>query len=221
MLDGNAFDQPMARSALAGTAPVSTVSATGKRSGVVLAEITLGRITQIIARRGKADTVAAALRDAVGIAPPRKPMRAASGDTAIVWSGPNQWLLIRPRDAKAATELARKLTGLASITDQSDARVHLHLTGPDVRNALAKLMMLDLHPTEFPVGTAAMTGIAHIPVHIWRLPDSGIKSGGQTHGSDPISPAFVIAGPQSYATSLWHHVVVSAAEYGLDAQVLS
>lgn len=208
MLDGNAFDQPMARSALAGTAPVSTVSATGKRSGVVLAEITLGRITQIIARRGKADTVAATLRDTVGIAPPRKPMRAASVDTAIVWSGPNQWLLMQPRDAKTATELARKLTGLASITDQSDARVHLHLTGPDVRNALAKLVTLDLHPGEFTAGAAAMTGIAHIPVHIWRLPDSATGA------------AYVIAGPQSYATSLWHHIVVSAAEYGLDARVL-
>lgn len=209
MLDGNSRDQATARSALAGTAPVTTVSANGKRRGVVLTEIAPGRVTQIIARRDKADAVIAALQAAVGIAPPRTPMRAAKGDTAIVWSGPNQWLLMQPSDSTTAIDPASTLANLASITDQSDARVHLRLTGPDVRNALAKLVLLDLHPAEFPVGAAAMTGIAHIPVHIWRLPD--VDS----------STAFVIAGPQSYATSLWHHAVVSAAEYGLDASVLA
>ena len=107
-----------------------------------------------------------------------------------------------------ALDLAATLAGLAAVADQSDARVHLHLTGPDVRSALAKLLMFDLHPAEFPIGAAAITGIAHIPVHIWRLPDSDVGA------------AFVIAGPQSYAKSLWHHVVVSAAEYGLEAHVL-
>ena len=151
--------------------------------------------------------VTVALHSYLGMSPPRTPARVANGDVAIVWSGRGQWLLMQPHDARTATDLAQTLAGLASLTDQSDARVHLRLAGPDVRNALAKLVMLDLHPAGFPVGAAAMTVLAHMPVHIWRLPDGD-------------SATFVVAGPQSYATSLWHHIVTAAAEYGLDAQVL-
>lgn len=207
MLDGNPRVTAAARSALSGTAPVTTVSATGKRRGVVVEELALGHVLQVIARRGKANAVVAALRNATGVEAPATPKRTAQGDAAIVWSGPGQWLVMLPGAAETAMRVRASLAGLAAVVDQSDARVHLRLTGSDVRAALAKLVMLDLHPGEFAPGAAAMTVIAHIPVHIWRLAD----------GDE--GPVFVIAGPQSYATRLWHHIVISATEYGLDARV--
>ena len=208
MLDGNPRLAAKARSALAGTAPVTTVSAKGRRRGVVVAEAAPSHVLQIIARSGKAAAVAAALDDTIGIAAPRTPMRIAKGDIAIVWAGPGQWLLMQPATTEVSRGITAALTGIAALVDQSDSRVHVRLTGPDVRLALAKLVMLDLHPGEFACGSAAMTAIAHIPVHIWRLADGAEGS------------VFVIAGPQSYATSLWHHIVISAAEYGVDASVL-
>ena len=208
MLDGNPRIAASARSALAGTTPVITVSATGNRRGVVVEEVAPVHVLQVITRRGKAGAVVVALRDATGVDAPQTPTRIAKGDVALVWSGPGQWLVMSPGASETSKRVTAALAGLAAVVDQSDARVHLRLTGPDVRAALAKLVMLDLHPGEFAPGAAAMTVIAHVPVHLWRLTD-GVEG-----------PVFVIAGPQSYATSLWHHIVISAAEYGLDARVL-
>ncbi len=55
------------------------------------------------------------------------------------------------------------------MSNQSDARAALRLSGPHVRDMLAKGCMIDLHPSVFPPGAAAMTSIAHIGVHLWRL----------------------------------------------------
>lgn len=206
----NSANLGLARSPIAGTAAVSTVATAGGKPGVILTEQPAGTVLQIIARRGKTDAVRVALQSLTGLEAPPKPARVAKDNIALVWSGHGQWLLMTDAQSGAAivTKAASVLTGLASLTDQSDARMHLKLAGPRTRDALAKLAGIDVHPAVFPAGAAAMTVIADIPVHLWRLPD-------QAEG-----PAFEIAGPQSYAASLWHHVVVAAEEYGLQARVI-
>ena len=198
----------LARSPLAAVTALSTPAAAGNPCGVLLEEIPAGVTLQIIARQGKAEAVRAALRTATGLDAPTTPARVAKDGVALVWSGPAQWLLML--DAAAAPAIADKfaaaLAGHASISDQSDARVHLRLSGPHVRSALEKLVGIDVHPDAFVPGAAAMTAIADMAVHLWRLPDA-------SNGA-----AFVIAGAQSTAISLWHHVVTAAEEYGLDAR---
>ena len=208
MADANSDGLAMARSPLAGIEPVSTVSALGAKRGVVLEVVPAGSVLLIMARRGKTDAVRTALQSCIGLEAPLVPARVTKAGVALVWSGPGQWLLMQ--DAHSESQLMSKamaaLAGLASMTDQSDARVHLRLAGPHVRDALAKLTGIDLHPDVFYKGAAAMTVIAHIPVHLWRLPDTSGNS------------VFEIAGPQSTAASLWHHVVEASKEYGLDAR---
>ena len=196
----------LARSPIAGTPAVSTVATAGGKPGIFLREQVAGTVLQIIARRGKADAVRAALHSSTGLEAPAKPRRVAKDNAALVWSGPAQWLLMTNGGADIAAAAVTALTGLASLSDQSDSRLHLELYGPRTRDAMAKLVGIDVHPATFPEGAAAMTAIADIPVHLWRLPDAAEGA------------AFVIAGPQSTSASLWHHVVVAAEEYGLDAQ---
>ena len=190
MADANPDGLTPARSPLAGLEPVSTVSATGRKSGVVLDVLPAGPVLLIMARRGKTDAVRAALQDRIGLDAPVTPARVAKEGVALVWSGPNQWLLMQDNFSGPLTSnVTAALAGLASMTDQSDARVHLRLSGPHARDALAKLTGVDVHPAAFAEGAAAMTVIAHMPVHLWRLPD--------TAGS----AAFEIAGPRSTAAS--------------------
>lgn len=209
MTDQAASVRNTGRAPLHGTPPTVTVSAAGKRDGVVLRTRTPMAVQQVIARRGRSADVVAAARRILGVELPAKPRIASIGTVAALWSGPDQWLLMA--EGAGAGDLAercrRAFEGIGASIDQSDSRVHLSLGGPNVRDALAKLIGIDIDARVFPVGEAAMTVIAHIPVHVWRRPDAGSHA------------AFEIAGPQSFAASLWHHVVVAAAEFGLDARV--
>jgi heterotetrameric sarcosine oxidase gamma subunit len=102
-----------------------------------------------------------------------------------------------------APSLREAIDDLATVSDQLGSYAVLRLTGPRVRDALAKFVPLDLHPHVFDPGSAATTIASHIPVTLWRLADD----------SDG-SAVFEIAAPRSYAGSFWHVVMESSAEFG-------
>jgi sarcosine oxidase subunit gamma len=76
-----------------------------------------------------------------------------------------------------AATLMKDLNGVASVADQSDAYVLIRLSGERVRDALAKLIPIDIHPRAFTVGDAATTVAALIGVTLWRLADE-FRGGG-------------------------------------------
>jgi sarcosine oxidase subunit gamma len=120
------------------------------------------------------------------------------GMSDVIWSGPGQWLVAAPgHDAVAA--LTMKLGDVAAVTDQTDARVILRLSGPRVRDVLAKGCPIDLHPRAFKAGDVALTSISHIGVQIWQVDDA---------------PTFDIAVPRSMIESFWSWLDASAAEFG-------
>lgn len=120
------------------------------------------------------------------------------GTCDIIWSGPGQWLVAAPgRDAIAA--LAMKLTGVAAMTDQTDARAVIRLSGPRIRGVLAKGCLIDLHPRAFKAGDVALTTISHIGVQVWQINDA---------------PTFDIAVARSTIESFWSWLDASAAEFG-------
>lgn len=210
MAESKADSRGELQSPLARIAGTTTVAADGTRRGVVVTERPAGLALGVTAQKGLAADVRASLGGALGVAIPEKPAIVHGHAAAVLWSGPGKWLVLAPAErAIAATEAVRKAAaGRAAVVDQSHARVQIGLEGPRVRDTLAKLIGIDVDAHTFPAASAAMTVIAHIPVHVWREVD---RDG---------SAAFEIAGPQSYAESLWHHVVVSAAEYGLEARTL-
>ncbi len=166
----------------------------------VLARDALGIATLIAGENGHA-ALDAAMNQHFGLSLPQKPVAVRSGSRQVVWSGSGQWLLIADSREGFRDDLT-KLARLAAIADQSDARAVLSLSGPRVRDLLAKGVMLDLHPAAFPVGTAASTSIAYLGVTLWRGADG------------PEGPVFEIMVARSMAGSFWSWLSASAAEFG-------
>ena len=60
------------------------------------------------------------------------------------------------------------LAETAYIFDQSDGRVVMRLSGPNVRRILAKGVAVDLHPSVFAIGTSSNVLCGHISVNLAR-----------------------------------------------------
>uniref|UniRef100_A0A9E7ZHV3 Sarcosine oxidase subunit gamma n=1 Tax=Bosea sp. NBC_00436 TaxID=2969620 RepID=A0A9E7ZHV3_9HYPH len=160
----------------------------------------LGIATLIAGEDGHA-ALGAAMHERFGLTLPQAPIAVRSGGRQLVWTGPGQWLLIADSRKGFRDDLA-KLAGLAAIADQSNGRAVLSLSGPHVRDLLAKGVMLDLHPAAFLVGTAASTSIAYLGVTLWRSIDG------------PEGPVFEIMAARSMAGSFWSWLSASAGEFG-------
>jgi sarcosine oxidase, subunit gamma len=109
--------------------------------------------------------------------------------TAILWLGPDEFLLVGPEGAgpaeigpagsdlrAAGTDDAGTAAGLAQAlgtepgqaVDLSANRTTLELSGPSARAVLEKSCHLDLHPRAFAVGTAVATTLGPVQVLLWR-----------------------------------------------------
>ncbi|EAU42092.1 Sarcosine oxidase, gamma subunit [Fulvimarina pelagi HTCC2506] len=174
-------------------------------AGVVVSERTELALAAVLARKRRAGDLAALVANEFGCHLPAPARRTEGRDISVVSTGPGAWLACREAGGYGFAEnLAETMQGVASVTDQSDAFAVLRLTGPRVRNVLAKGIHLDLDANVFLPGHAAVTQCGHVGVSLWRLDD---LAGGDA--------AFEIAMFRSYAESFWHWLSVSAAVYGL------
>jgi sarcosine oxidase subunit gamma len=161
----------------------------------------------VIARKGQAIALAERIRSAYALTLPTGPRRVTASNLVFVGTAPGAWLASREPDAGLAAELRERLAGRASISDQSGGLAVLRLSGPKVRDVLAKGIPIDLHASAFQVGDFAATICAHIGVMLWRLED------------DPVGqPAFELAVHRSLAGSLWNWLAATAAEFGLTVE---
>lgn len=142
------------------------------------------------------------LKERLGLALPadRSVSRAAQHD--LLWAGPGKVLLRSNRDFEAGQ--MGELATLTPVTDQSDGRAVIRLSGPHAREVLAKGVMVDIHPSVFPPGATIITPVAHIRVQIWRLDDG------------TGSPAFEILVPRSMTGSFGAWLEASAGEFGME-----
>ncbi len=170
-------------------------------SGVIVAARQGLGIASIISGDEGASALVEAVRARLGLELPMTPLAAMSPSHSLVWAGPGQWLLVAATRDGFAEDL-EALSRLAAVSEQSDGRAALRLSGSMVRKALAKGCMIDLHPSAFPVGMAALTSIVYIGVHLWRAADG------------PDGPVFEIMIPRSMAGSFWSWLSTSVAEFG-------
>lgn len=149
------------------------------------------------------DDFRAAVRAALGFAPPPDPnTSAASGGITALWLGPDEWLVVTPkgREADTARGLRDALAGkFAAVTEVGHARAVIGLSGAHARDVLMKGCSLDLHPRVFGPGRCAQTGLARAQVVL--------------HQTDPL-PAFELYVQRSVAEYLWLWLEDAAAEYG-------
>ena len=100
---------------------------------------------------------------------------AGSGETSVLWLGPEEFLVVAPREAHESLggDLLQALRealgdGAGQVVDLSANRTTFELTGPRSRAVLEKGCPLDLHPRVLKAGTALSTEIGNIPVVLWK-----------------------------------------------------
>lgn len=157
--------------------------------------------------RGAAETLAAPVRDALGLELPVQPCTSSlSAENTILWRSPDEWWLVGPLQGRNA--LANALAGQHhQLTDVSDYYTVIELSGAGARRLLAKLTPLDLHPKVFPVGAVAGTVLA--------------KAAGLIHlpaDDPPAGPVFHLIIRWSMADYLWCLLADAGREFGLEPQ---
>jgi methylglutamate dehydrogenase subunit D len=170
--------------------------------GVTIAERTGVLLCSVLARKGAEAKLADRVSQAFGLELPWGPHYTASGSTAFVWAGPGQWLALGTQieGRKLEPHLRSSLAGVASVIDQSDGRTIVRVSGPRARCALAKGVLVDLHPNVFQPNHTAITTVANIGVHFWQL--------------DP-APTFEFSMFRSFAVSFCEWLLHAAAEFGV------
>ena len=172
-------------------------------AGVTLTEIRNFDLIQVMAQRGKAAKMAKAAQARFGVAAPDKPQAVGTTDATLIWSGPDQFLVLSKHGKHSIEALGPVFAGSASLSDQSHARALISVCGEKARTMLAKLSSIDLHTDVFGVGAASATSMDHTSVTLWR---------GQDRGGRAVFNLLVFA---TFAESLWHTMLDSAAEYGV------
>ncbi|UVK54116.1 sarcosine oxidase subunit gamma [Mesorhizobium sp. AR02] len=174
-------------------------------AGVSLTEVRNFDLVQVMARRGKAAEMSKTAKGRFGVAAPEPPKAVGTADATLIWSGPDQFFVLSKGGKHGTGALAPAFTASASLSDQSHARSLISISGAKARTMLAKLSSIDLHPAAFPTGAAAATSMDHTSVTLWRGND---RSDGQA-----VFNLLVFA---TFAESLWHTMLDSAAEYGVN-----
>jgi methylglutamate dehydrogenase subunit D len=196
---------PVSTQPLAAQAPFAMATATSAAvAGVAaIARHRIGLAT-VLVHNGKDRRLADRLRKVLSLELPPGPRRTSAGDVAFLGVGPGAWLATLEQGGNAfARGLNEGFGELASISDQTDGLAVLRVTGLKVRDALARLVPLDLHPREFKVGNVASTRAALVGVTLWRLEDLD------------GSAVFEIALYRSLAGSFWRALCSASAECGL------
>lgn len=129
--------------------------------------------------------------------------------TRIFWLGPDEWMIVtKPNGGKRAFDALwknLKVDGLhASVSDTSEARTTITVSGLNARNVMAKLCSLDFHPSQFGPGQCAQTVVAKVGVMVTQTAEA--KTGGATYELYAL---------RSFSTYLWHRLVDAANEYGV------
>ncbi len=171
-------------------------------AGVTAEEVRDFQLVLLLARRGQAAAMRKTAKTQFG-ADPGSEAKAVNGKAGctLIWSGPDQFYALTPAaKAKPVADLQAKFAKNASLSEQSNGRSLIRLSGPRVCDCLVKMLSIDLHPDVFAVGDAASTQMAHMAVNIWR------------DGED----VFNILVFTSFAESLWRTILDHGAEFGVE-----
>jgi sarcosine oxidase subunit gamma len=184
------------------------LAALATQAGKTEAGVTVGEIPHraIINIRGDAASAVfiAAVKTATGVDLPIVANSVLSaGDLSILWLGPDEWWLVGPdqKRTELVDRLRRAFAGQhAAVTDVSESRTTISITGPAAREVLARGISLDLHPRVFGPGQCAQTGMSKANVLLHQTDDR---------------PSYEIYILKSFADYLWRWIGLVAEDFGL------
>ena len=147
---------------------MAAATVTGERA-VALREIAFTTQIGIRAVPGSAGHRALAQATSVGLPAAVGEVTGGAEGTAVLWLGPDEFLLTAPEDTTLTGKLAAVLADEpGQVVDLSANRSVLELEGPAAPLVLRKSCPADLHPRVFGVNQAITTTLANIPVLLWR-----------------------------------------------------
>ena len=129
---------------------------------------------------------------------------AESADLMAIWLGPRSWLLISGRASRLVDfSPGRDAINAAggALFDVSASRVAWAVSGPRATTVLAKSSPLDFHPRTFPANACAQSLFGHVNALYIKHDDA---------------PTFSVLVARSFARDVFHALVESATQYGLD-----
>ncbi|TCK02659.1 sarcosine oxidase subunit gamma [Marinobacterium mangrovicola] len=137
-----------------------------------------------------------------GIALPTKPLTSVEkGSVSIRWMSPDEWLVVVPGDQAFEIErsLRAAIEGHFQVVNGSGGQTLIELSGPNAVDVLKKSTVLDLHPSQFPVGKVAGSVFAKATAVVRR-------SGEDT---------WELVVRRSFADYIWLWLQDASREYGL------
>lgn len=136
--------------------------------------------------------------------------------TTTFWLSPDEWWIVDKRGepgagARLAADLRQALAGMpVSVTDISDSRAVIRLSGPQARQVLQKACPIDVHPQNFGTGNCAHTRLAKAGALVHLVADESAPG-----DSGPGGPAFEIYVVRSFAEYVWHWLESAGQEIGV------
>ena len=158
-------------------------------------------VVQVLARKGRAGDLAAALLASHGLVLPGPGYAVEGNGVSALWMQPDGWFLVAPRAADGALAGAIKAScgDAGSVVDQSHGRRVISLSGERAPWVLAKSCRVDLHPAAFGPGRVASTQVFHL--------------GATIHQRDDV-PSFDIIVFSTFLTSFVESLTLAAEETG-------
>jgi heterotetrameric sarcosine oxidase gamma subunit len=150
-----------------------------------------------------ASALSQAVEAACGATLPQGPRVATGGAFSFIGIGPGRWTVTA--EGTSGEALLAKLEAAVgtngSACDQSDGSVVYELSGAKAREALMKMLDIDIDPAVFKTGSAAVTRAALIGVTFWQTSEAPVYR-------------FLVA--RSYDLAFLRALAESAAEYGFE-----
>jgi sarcosine oxidase subunit gamma len=170
-------------------------------AGVVLAE--RRHLGKLVLRGDPADRkLLGGAAKVLGVPLPVTPNTAVGeAGTTVVWTAPDEWLVITESGVEAALAdaLRRALKALHhAVTDTSDQSTVIRLSGSKARAVMAKGCAIDLHPRVFKPGSAAQSHLAKALVTFWQVDEA---------------PRYDILVRASFAPYLWAWLTDAGLEF--------
>ena len=204
-------ERPAQESPLAAALAAHSTAEASAQEAIVLAERAFAGYVNLRGNPGDAAFLNAA-SDALGIGPPvepntvARPAPPARAEVTLCWLGPDEWMVITPPDRQTGLMAAmlQATNGLhAAVTDLTGGYTTIQLSGPRVRDLLAKGSTLDLHPRSFGAGQCAQTNVGKTGVLMIPAVNAGDDQ------------SFQLVVRRSFADYLFQWIEDSSAEYGL------
>ncbi|MBV8805887.1 MAG: hypothetical protein JO042_12595, partial [Sinobacteraceae bacterium] len=112
---------------------------------------------------GAAPRVAAGASSVLGGPLPDSPVRTTTAGSHLIFRiAPDQYWVLGGESVLEAQLRTAIPADAGCVTSLDGARTRLFVEGPRARDLLGRLVPIDLHPTVFPLGGFAQTGIHHV-----------------------------------------------------------